>query len=422
MVLAIDPKLIAIAVFVAVYLLIILGLRELTVASMAGVTLLLLLGLISWEEIWHFVEFDVLALLIGVMIVTRLMNHVGFFRWLGIHMANLAKCDPMKMMLLFVCMSALLTGFAGATVVIALTMSMVAMDIMDVLELDPRPVVIAIIFTVNIAGMSTSVSSLPTILIASTLGLTFWEFCAMMWVPTLASLATLSALLFLTYRRELARFRPRFRRVPISPSSVIEDRRTFYICLVLFTGMIIGFAVGPSFGVEPGAIAIITASIMLLVVGKKAEPIVREVDWETVMSIACLLILVGALQKHGVIKLLAAFMAPYLSHELTGTTVMLWMSALISAFIDNVPFTMTMISTLSTLNCREKDHLWKALAAGTCLGGNGTIIASYANIVVVRAVSTRGYRISPKAFFRTGMKLVLLTTAITNLALLATLL
>jgi len=419
MVLAVEPKLIAIAVFVGVYLLIILGLRELTVASMAGVTLLLLLGLISWEEIWHYVEFDVLALLIGVMIVIRLMNHVGFFRWLGIHMANLARCDPMKMMLLFVGISALLTGFAGATVVIALTMSMVAMDIMDVLELDPRPAVIAIIFTVNIAGMSTSVSSLPTILIASTLGMTFWEFCALMWAPTIAGIATLLALLFLTYRGELARMKPRFKRVPISPSSVVEDRRIFYICFVLFTGMIVGFAVGPSFGIEPGAIAIITASIMLLVAGKKAEPVVREVDWETVMSIACLLILVGALQKHGVIEELAAVMAPYLAHEITGTTIMLWMSALVSAFIDNVPFTMTMISTLSALDGRGAHHLWRALAAGTCLGGNGTIIASYANIVVVRAVSSRGYRISPKAFLKTGMKLVLLTTAITNLVLLA---
>ena len=416
----ISLKLVAIVVFLSVYLLIMLGLRELTVASMAGVTLLLLLGLLSWEEVWHFIEFDVLALLIGVMIVMRLMGQVGFFRWLGIHIANLAKCDPLKMMVFFVLISALLTGFAGATVVIALAMSLVAMDIADMLELDPRPFVIAIVFSVNVSGMSTSVSSLPTILIASRLGMTFWEFCAMMWAPTLASLGALLALLMATYRAELSRAKPRFRRMPISPSSVITDRRIFTVSLVLFVGMMVGFAVGPSFGIKPGAIAVITASIMLLVAGKRAEPVIREVDWETVISVACLLVLVGALQKHGVIADLAAVMAPYLAHELTGATLVLWLSALISAFIDNVPFTMTMISTFSLLDDEEgAEHIWRALAAGTCLGGNGTIIASYANIVVVRAVSRKGYRIGPKSFLKTGMKFVLFTTAVTNLVLLA---
>ena len=415
----ISPKLIALAVFLGVYLLIMLGLRELTVASMMGVTLLVLLGLLSWEEVWHFVEFDVLALLVGVMIVARLMSHVGFFRWIGIHMANLVRCDPMKMMVLFVCISALLTGFAGATVVIALMMSLVAMDIMDLLELDPRPFVIAIVFTVNIAGMSTSVSSLPTILIASTLGMTFWEFCSMMWAPTFVSLAALLGLLLLTYRGELTKARPRFRRVPISPSSVIADRRTFFTCLALFICMIIGFVIGPGLGVSPGAVAMMTASVMLILVGERAQPVIREVDWETVISVACLLILVGALEKHGVIRDLASLMAPYLLHEPLGTTVMLWLSALTSAFIDNVPFTMTMISTLSLIDGQEARHLWRALAAGTCLGGNGTIVASYANIVVIRAVSTKGYRIGPKAFFKMGMKFVFFTTAITNIVLLA---
>ncbi|HEW89793.1 MAG TPA: hypothetical protein ENG43_00435, partial [Candidatus Bathyarchaeota archaeon] len=114
----VDPRWIAVAVFVGVYLLIILGLRELTVASLAGVTLLLLLGVLSWEETWHYVDFDIMALLIGVMMVARILSHVGFFRWLGIHMANLVRCDPLRMMVFFICISAILTGFAGATVVV----------------------------------------------------------------------------------------------------------------------------------------------------------------------------------------------------------------------------------------------------------------------------------------------------------------
>jgi len=420
MMLIMEPKWIAVAVFLGVYLLIMLGLRELTVASLAGVTILFITGILSWEEIWHYMKFDVLALLIGVMIVARVMRQVGFFRWLGIHMANLVKCDPMKMMLVFVLLSVLLTAFAGATVVVALMMSLVVMDIMDILELDPRPFILAIIFAVNIAGMSTSVSSLPTILIAETLDLDFWSFAAHMWPLTAAGVGGLLAMVFLMSRSQLARARPRFRRVPVEPSEVIADRRMFYFCTAMFFTMIFGFATGFFVGLKPGAVAILTASVILIVAGHRIGPVVREVDWETVLSIACLLVLVGALEKTGAIHDLSTAIYPMLSAELVGPTVLLWLSAIISAVVDNVPFTTVMISTLHELS-PEAGPLWWALAAGTCLGGNGTVIASYANLVVIGAASERGYRIDPRVFARIGMVLVLATTCIVNLALLLSL-
>ena len=406
-----------------VYLLIILGLRELTVASLAGVTVLLLLGVLSWEETWHYVDFDIMALLIGVMIVARILSHVGFFRWLGIHMANLVRCDPLRMMVFFICISAILTGFAGATVVVALMMSMVAVEIMDILELDPRPLVLALIFAVNIAGMSTSVSSLPTILIASALHLGFWDFLSHMWAPTLVGVASLIGVLYIFYRHGFLSARPRFKRMPIEPSEVIMDKKLFVFCVVMFIIMIAGFVLGPVVGLMPGAVALIVASIMLIVCGKRVGPVVREVDWETVLSIMCLLILVGALEKWGAIADLANVMRPALmSNVLVGATVVLWSSAFISAFIDNVPFTITMRSTLAALCGLQPGPLWWALAAGTCLGGNGTVIASYANLVVVSAASEKGYRIDPRSFAKIGLPLVLITTAITNVALLATML
>ncbi|HDI01919.1 MAG TPA: hypothetical protein ENF78_05780 [Candidatus Bathyarchaeota archaeon] len=418
-----DPKWIAVAVFVGVYLLIVLGLRELTVASLAGVTLLLLLGVLSWEETWHYVDFDIMALLIGVMMVARMLSHVGFFRWLGIHMANLVRCDPTKMMVFFIVVSALLTSFAGATVVVALMMSMVAIEIMDVLELDPRPLVLSLIFTVNIAGMSTSVSSLPTILIASALRISFWDFLSHMWLPTIVSVGALLGSLFLFFRHSFLSARPKFRRIPIDPSEVIADKKLFVLYASLFVAMIIGFIIGPYFGLMPGAVALIVASIMLIVGGKRVGPVVREVDWETVLSITCLLMLVGALDKWGVITDLAAIMAPALmGNKLVGATAVLWSSAIISAFIDNVPYTITMRSTLIEVCGLRPGPLWWALAAGTCLGGNGTVIASYANLVVASAASEKGYKISPKAFAKLGLPLVLITTAISNLAILASVL
>ena len=429
MVLAIDPKTIAIGVFVGVYLLIILGLRELAVASLAGVAILVLIGamfpdltVITWEEAWHFVDFDVVALLIGVIIVARVLSHVGFFRWLGIHMANLVRCDPMKMMLLFMGISALLNSLIGATVVISLIMSVVVMEIMDVLDLDPRPLVLNIIFVVNITGMSTSISSIPTILMASALGLSFWDFLSVMWAPTLVATGVLLAMMFYTYRGSFLRARPRYTRMPIDPSEVITDKKLFAFCVAMFLAMVVGFIAGPNMGLSPGAVSLIVAATVLIVGGKKIGPVIREVDWETVLSITSLLMLVGALEKTGVIADLSHALARWLGgNRALGITVMLWLSALISAFIDNVPYTMTMISTLKAMGEAGLDvgPLWWALAAGTSLGGNGTIIASYANIVVVGEVSRRGYRIDPVSFAKAGLPLVLVSVAVVNLVLIA---
>jgi len=324
------------------------------------------------------------------------------------------------MMVFFMMVSALLTSFAGATVVVALMMSMVAVEIMDILELDPRPLVLSLVFTVNIAGMSTSVSSLPTILIASALRMGFWDFLSRMWLPTIVSVGALLGALFLFYRRDFLSAKPKFRRIPIDPSEVIADKKLFVFCVVLFALMIIGFVVGPYLGLTPGAVALIVASIMLIVCGKRVGPVVREVDWETVLSIMCLLMLVGALEKWGVIADLANLAAPALmGNTLIGATIVLWSSAIVSAFIDNVPYTITMRSALASICGLRPSPLWWALAAGTCLGGNGTVIASYANLVVVSATSERGYKIDPRAFAKIGLPLVLITTAIANLAVLA---
>mgnify|MGYP003874997943 FL=1 len=420
MVFAIDPRLVATGVFVAVYALILLGLRELTAASLAGAAILLLLGILTPEQAWGHVDFDVIALLIGVMVVSRVLSHVGFFRWLGIHMANLVRCDPPKMMVLFLGVSALLTAFAGATVVVALMMSMVVMELMDVLELDPRPYILGVIFAVNIAGMSTSVSSLPTILVASAWHLSFADVASMMWAPAIVDILVLTALMLFFSRRELLKARPAFTRIPISPSEVITDKKLFSFSFIMFVLMVVGFVAGPSIGLTPGAVALITAAILLIVGGKRIGPVVKEVDWETVLSIMGLLIIVGALEETGAITSLANFIAPGLSRDkASGITIMLWTSALASAVVDNVPFTMAMISTLKAMGSLGAGYLRWALVVGTCLGGNGTIIASYANLVVVSQASEKGYEIDPRAFMKMGMCLLFATAAVSDLVLLA---
>ena len=409
-------KLIAVLTFAGVYLLIMLGLRELTVASLAGVATLLLTGVLSWKEALGYVDFDVLGMLIGVMIMIRMLSDLGFFRWLGIHMANLARCDPIKMMLIFLCVTFVLSSFTIANVVTVLLMAVVIIEIAELLELDPRPFVVALIFASNIGGMATSISSLPDILVSLAFHISFWDFVAHMWPLVLVNLAMLIALFTVVRKEEIAGFKPKYKRIPIAPSEVVRDRPLLAALLVLFALMVIGMVLGPSWGFSPGAIALISAAVALLLAGHRVGPVIREVDWETVLSIACLLILVGALEKTGIIHDLSLAIA-HVDGGRAGTLMLIfWSSVLVSCFVDNVPFTIALISVLKDMASGGMDIgplIW-ALVAGAGIGGNGTVVASYANIVVVGETTRRGYKIDPRAFARIGIPFVLTCAAITS--------
>jgi len=420
--LPLDPEIIAVAVFVGVYLLIMLGLRELTVASLAGVAILLLLNVLTWREALGYLDFNVLGMLIGVMILIRMLSRAGFFRWLGIHMANLARCDPMKMMLIFILVTFILSSFTIANVVTVLLMAVVVIEIAEILELDPRPFIMALIFASNIGGMSTSISSLPNILVASASGMTFVDFMVHMWPLATANLVMVFIMFSVLRKKELMRMRPKYTRMPISPSDVIADKKLFVFLLAMFLLMIITLVVSPMFGVSPGAMALIVAAITLVLVGERAGPVIREVDWETIISVACLLILVGGLEKTGAIHdLSTAIIMTADGSCMLSLMLIFWSSTIVSCFVDNVPFTIALISVLEDMARAGFDvsSLWWALLAGAGIGGNGTIVASYANIVVVGETSRRGYKIEPRAFAKMGLTFVLMSSLLTSGILLA---
>ena len=416
-----SPKLIAIAVFVGVYLLIMLGLRELTIASLAGVAILLLTRVLTWEEALSYMDFDVLGMLMGVMIMIHMLSKVGFFRWLGIHMANMVRCDPVKMMLVFIFITFLLSSFTVANVVTVLLMAVVVIEISEVLGIDPRPLVISLVFASNIGGMSTSISSLPNILVASASGLTFTDFVINMWPVALVNLLVLTSVFFFLRREELARMRPKYTTMPVSPSEVITDRKLLLFLITMFSIMVFMMVVSPVIDISPGAIALIISAIALVVAGERAGPVIKEVDWEALISISCLLVLVGGLEKQGVIHdLSTAIMASTGGSLWLSLLLIFWSSTLVSCFVDNVPFTIALISILRDMARAGVDvrPLWWALLAGAGIGGNGTVVASYANIVVVGETSKRGYKIEPRAFARIGLPLVFLSSAITSVILL----
>ena len=417
----IDPRWIAIAVFLGVYLLIMLGLRELTVASLTGVAILLLTGILDPVGMWRYVEFDLIALLMGTMVLVEGLDDIGFFRWLSLHVANITRCEPLKMFLLFVVVSLVLDAFTGDAIVVFLTMVATIIEVADLLDIDPRPFVLGLLFTVNI-HVSTPMSDLPPLLIATGGGFGFGEYVANMWLPCYTSMAVLLAIFILLNRDVFIRMRPKFVRMPIRPEEVVEDPRLLWFATAVFGAMIVGFMIGPSFGFSYGSVALIAAAVFLIGAGGRIGPLIREVDWESIVSIMCLSMLVGGLEETGVIASLAEALASLIGGRgALGITVVLWLSSLVSAVIANIPYTIAMISVLRAMEAGgvHTYPLWWALAMGTGLGSNGTVVATYTNIVVLNETAKRGYKIDPKDFAKNGMVFVLLTTAVANLVLLA---
>ncbi len=412
------PKAIAGIVFLVVYLLVLLGLRELTVASMAGVAILLLTGVLRPDNMWAYVDFDLIALLMGTMVVVEALDDVGFFRWVGLHVADLTRCDPLKTFLLFTAVSLALDAFTGDAIVVFLAMVATIMEISSLLRIDPRPFVLGLLFTVNI-HISTPMSDLPPLIIALGGGFDFVEYVSNMWLPCYASMGALLAVFIYLNRDVFLRMRPRYVRLPVRPREVIKDERLFRFSAGVFLAMVVGFIVGPYLGFSYGSVALIAAAILLILGGGKIGPVLREVDWESIVSVMCLSMLVGGLVETGLVDDLAGILAAGIRGDALGITAVLWLSSAVSAVIANIPYTIAMVSVLRAMEARGvyTYPLWWALAMGTGLGGNGTVVATYTNIVVVNEVSKRGYKIDPKRFTRMGMMFVGLTTLVANLVL-----
>ncbi len=209
-----------------------------------------------------------------------------------------------------------------------------------------------------------------------------------------------------------------YRRVPIEPKYAIRDPRLFNIGSIVFLTIMIAFFLHDMLHLSPSTIALIGAAVLLFVGGSKMPEVLEKVEWSTLIFLACLFIVVGGLEKTGVIHEMSMRLLPVLvSDKSLAVSIVLWVSAFASAILDNVPFTAAFIPILLDVSNTEGIDvfpLWWALALGAGLGGNGTIIGSSANVVASGVTSKGGYVISFKEFLKIGMATLLITTATAN--------
>lgn len=407
---------IASIIFVLVYALIVSEKIHRTIAALAGAAIMLLASLITQEEAIEAIDWNTIGLLIGMMIIVEITRRTGVFEFLAIKGAKIAKGWPMPIMVIMVVITAVTSALLDNVTTVLLIVP-VTFAITRTLHVHPFPFLMAEIFASNIGGTATLIGDPPNIMIGSAAKLSFTDFVVNLTPVIIPVLAVTGLIFYWLYRRDVeVAEADRQKIMAFDEKKELRDMVLLRKCLFVLTLTILGFIIHGAVHMEPATIALSGAAALLLLSGLKADDVLGQLEWPVIFFFIGLFVLVGTLERVGIIYLIAVE-----SLQLTGSNLMLttllilWLSAILSAFIDNIPFVATMIPLIidmGQISGMDVMPLWWALSLGACLGGNGTVIGASANVVVAGMSEQRGYSITFKDYFKVGFGIMLVSIVI----------
>lgn len=418
----INSTAVAVVIFVVAYALIISEKVHRTIVGIFGAMLMILCGIISQETAISHIDFNTLGLLMGMMIIVNITSETGLFNFLAIWAAKKVKARPIALLvalstLTMVC-SALLDNVTTVLLTVPITFSITAQ-----LKVDVKPYLISQILASNIGGTATLIGDPPNIMIGSAVGLNFMDFIANLTGIAIIIFLVVEALLIVIYGKEL-KTQPELQQkvMRLDEKSQIADKALLKKCLAVIAITISLFVLHGALGLETATAALTGAGLLLLITYTRNEAMIAKVlskvEWLAIFFFAGLFVLVGALVETGVIKMLAAEAIKLTNGNVNATAMLiLWMSAVASAFIDNIPFVATLIpliQDMGQMGLSNLDPMWWSLALGACLGGNGTLIGASANVVVASMAAQRGRQISFIGFMKIAFPIMILTIAISS--------
>jgi Na+/H+ antiporter NhaD/arsenite permease-like protein len=412
----------AITVFVVAYGFIISERFNKTTVALVGAGLMVCLPVIDSPDVFYSqdngIDWDVIFLMLGMMMIVSILRQTGVFEYVAIWAVKRANGSPLRIMMLLMVVMA----FASAilpNVVSVLLIAPVTLLVCDALEINPVPLLMAEVFASNVGGAATLVGDPPNIIIGARKGLSFNAFLVNMApivVIVMLVLLAVSPLLF----RGLSAVNPdRVADVmSLQESEAIRDRRLLIRCGVVMAVVLAGFIVSPAIHIAPSLVALLGAGVLILTSRLEQSEYLSNVEWDTLLFMVGLFIMVGALFKTGVIKFLGELAADATGGNVLLTTMLiLVVSTLVSGFIDNVPYVATMTPIVShlasTMTGPHHHHvMWWSLALGGDLGGNLTAVGSSANIVMLGIAMRSGHPISFAEFTRKGIVVTAISTVL----------
>ena len=378
-----TSQIISVAIFVVAMIAIMTEKVHRALVAITGAMLLLILHIMPFETAIGHIDFNTLGVLFGMM--------------------------------LFVLLTAVLSAFLD-NVTTVLLIGPMTITVCRLLDIDPVPFFMTQILASNIGGTATLIGDPPNIMIGSAAGYTFADFIAYDAPAVIVILAAVIGLFYVMYGRKIsANEEHRKAIMELDENDYIKDARLLKISVAMVALVVVGFMTHGALGLESCVIALAAAGLILLISGESIEEALHGVEWTTLCFFAGLFIIVGAMSETGVIGMLAQGLI-----DVTGGNLMITMlavlfgSAVISSFLDNIPFVATMIPIILTLEADGLDGtaLWWALSLGACLGGNGTLIGASANVVLSDISKKFGHEITFMQFFKRGFPIMLFTVAI----------
>jgi len=409
---------ITVGVFLIVFVLISLRVMHETMAALAGaVTLLAItyiagsnhadLHIIDFQHAVSHIDFEVIFLVLALMIFVAIVARTGVFQWLAFTAYRLARGRPWPLAVTLILITTVASAFLN-NVTVMLLMAPVTIEIALVLGVDPLAFLVPEVLASNIGGTATLIGDPPNTLIGSYARLGFatflWNLASLVVVLTVAFII----MMWFIYRRAYA-------QVPTGPSSAliarleetsrITDPALLRRSAIAAALTIVLFFIGDVFHMPPAVAALVGATLLMIWTRPSIEEMLQKVDWTTLVFFMALFILVGALQDVGIIQVVAEAIKGLAGDSLTvAVLLILWVPAIGSAITENIPFAAAMLPVTSylshTIPGAENNVLWWALALGTCLGGNATVIGAAANIVTAGISDRAGYPLTFKGFFK----------------------
>jgi Na+/H+ antiporter NhaD/arsenite permease-like protein len=415
-------QIVATGIFVVTFVVILSERLHRTIAAMAGAAVMLAVGMTmgfySQQEALAAIDFNTLGLLLGMMILVRMLQQTGFFRYVAILAAKRTRGNPLLLFIALGTLTTVLSMFLDNVTTVVL-IAPVTILIAQILGISPIPLLMAEALLSDTGGVATLVGDPPNVIIGSAAGFSFDSFLTHLAPVVIVAWIVALFVLRFVFRRELGE-RPSnvSALMQLDENEGLHDRAALRRILIVLGGVVALFFFQGALHLEPGAIALGGAAAALLWVRPDVEEMLRRVEWGVLLFFGALFVATGGLEASGVLGLVADWIAGFaIASPLGASLLMLWVAAVLSAVVDNIPFTIAMVPVIERLGQLGVNAvpLWWALALGAGFGGNGTPIGSTANVVTVSLSEKTRSPITTRVWLRSGLPVMLATCIVATL-------
>lgn len=430
-ILGLSPLAVSLAVFVLTYAVIVTERINRSVVALLGAGLMIFTGVLHQSEAFAGIDLNTISLLTGMMVIVAITQKSGVFQYVAIKATKAVKADPWGLLVMLSLVTAVFSALLD-NVTTVLLIAPVTLLITDALRINPYPYLFSVILSSNIGGTATLIGDPPNIMIGSAAQLTFNDFLFNLAPVAVVILALFFIPIYLIWGRKLSAT-PENRAMVMSfdEQESITDRRLLKQALSVIALTILGFVLAHDIGQEPGTIAMFGAALLLLlrVYDMQAEDqshtihhTFGEVEWVTIFFFVGLFVVVAGVEKAGALEIMAHRIVEWTGGDFNVTAYMiLWVSAILSAVVDNIPFVATMIPVIQSMGgvfgAENLDTLWWSLALGACLGGNGSLVGASANLVVAGFAERAGQPIKFLPFMLMAFPLMLASIGVAHVYL-----